>query len=102
MYKRPSTIDNMVKRFNIIYQVIVNQYGFNLLYERYVVLLYDRLTKFLWHKVDHYLIDYTMVLGVTRRVFDVSSILRINANGRLHHYVFMMLLAIVFLLIGVL
>lgn len=101
-YKKSSLIDKIANRLGILYQLLTIQYGFNYIYENYLVNGYQLVSVWLWKNIDHYLIDSAVVQGVPRKLVSISKVVRLVANGKLYDYILIMLLAIIVILIGVL
>lgn len=99
-WKKPSVLDRLIKRLAWGYDFITSQYGLNALFERYMVTGYQRLSIYCSEIVDSGLIDQRLVMGVSAQVKKASGPLARIANGKLYHYILVMLVALVLILLG--
>lgn len=98
--KRPHIIGALEKRLRWLYCAMYHRFGFDLLYTRVFVPLYGCLSAVLLKGVDEEFVDRTVVLGSARKVFQLSSPLSKLADGKVYHYILVMLVAVALMLIG--
>ena len=82
----------------IINTIIKNNYGFDLINEKYLSKWVKALGQFFYKYIDINLIDHFMVNGTARAVNYLSRTLRAFQSGYIYHYAFIMIIGL-FLLI---
>jgi NADH-quinone oxidoreductase subunit L len=86
------------KTMAIINTIIKNNYGFDLINEKYLSKWVKALGQFFYKYIDINLIDHFMVNGTARAVNYLSRTLRAFQSGYIYHYAFIMIIGL-FLLI---
>ncbi len=81
-----------------LYAALVNKFGFDTLYERYLAGGGRRLGRVLWQEGDVTLIDGLAVNGTARRIAAAAARLRHIQSGYVYHYAFSMLIGVFALL----
>ncbi|MDP3562204.1 MAG: NADH-quinone oxidoreductase subunit L [Legionellaceae bacterium] len=87
----PSIPGMLATRFNWIYKLLVNKYGFDWFNEHILMNTTKGLGRFFYNVTDQTLIDGVMVNGSGRTVSWFAFKARIMQNGYLYHYVAIML-----------
>ena len=95
----PSTLQ---QRFNLIYKLLVNKYGFDAFNQLVFVKGSQKLSNFLYQVADMKIIDSGLVNGAGRAVNRLSQFLRQAQSGYLYHYAFAMILGLFALLVWML
>ncbi|HSI25128.1 MAG TPA: NADH-quinone oxidoreductase subunit L [Methylotenera sp.] len=92
--KRPDIPAGMQQRFNVIYQILENKYGFDSFYERVFAggarLIGDKL----WKIGDIQLIDGTLVNGTANLIGRIAQKVRHLQSGLIYHYAFAMIIGV--------
>jgi NADH-quinone oxidoreductase subunit L len=97
--KRPDLADAAERKFNWLYKILVNKYGFDWFNENVIVPAARRLGGGLWRFGDQLLIDEGLVNGSARSVGWLGSVMRYAQSGYLYHYAFAMILGLVSFLV---
>ena len=97
--KRPALADAAERRFNWLYKILVNKYGFDWFNEHVIVAAARLLGGGLWRFGDQIVIDDGLVNGSARTVGWLGSVMRYAQSGYLYHYAFAMILGLVSLLV---
>jgi NADH-quinone oxidoreductase subunit L len=92
--KRPALADAAERRFNWLYKILVNKYGFDWFNEHVIVAAALRLGGGLWRFGDQLVIDEGLVNGSARSVGWLGSVMRYAQSGYLYHYAFAMILGL--------
>ncbi len=92
--KRPDIPASLQQRFNTIYQILENKYGFDSFNERVFAGGARLIGNKLWQIGDVQLIDGTMVNGTARLVGRISGIIRQLQSGLIYHYAFAMIIGL--------
>ncbi|MGB7817080.1 MAG: NADH-quinone oxidoreductase subunit L [Methylotenera sp.] len=96
--KRPDIPASLQQRFNTIYQILENKYGFDSFNERVFAGGARWIGNKLWQIGDVQLIDGTMVNGTARLVGRISGIIRQLQSGLIYHYAFAMIIGVFLML----
>jgi len=96
--KRPDLAGLIRRRFNLLYVILENKYGFDAFNQKVFAGGSVVLGRFLWRVGDAFLIDRLVVNGAARIVEFFSSELRHLQTGYLYHYSFAMILGLIGLL----
>jgi NADH-quinone oxidoreductase subunit L len=91
---RPEWSDAVQKRFNWLYRVLVDKFGFDWFNEHVIVAGARLLGGGLWRFGDQLIIDDGMVNGSARTVGWLGSVMRYAQSGYLYHYAFAMILGL--------
>ncbi len=83
------------------YKILVEKFGFDLLYDAVFVKGTQSLSQIFYQVVDRKVIDDTIVMGPARLVRYCASGLRCLQTGQVTHYAFVMLLGMILLIIWV-
>lgn len=102
LWRKPGKLDDLLNRFSQLVGVINSQYGLNPLFERVVVNTYQKLSRYCFDKIDQRVIDQQMVLGTASRILVASKPLVKLSDGRLYHYIMVMVFGVFILLVGLL
>lgn len=97
-----SKLSYLRERFSGIVDWITHQYGLNPLYENIFVKAYSNTSHYFWQSIDQHVIDGAGVEGTARRVLDLSKPLQRMNDGKLYHYVTIMVIGLLLLLLGLL
>ncbi len=100
--KKPALADAAERRFNWLYKILVNKYGFDWFNEHVIVAAVQRLGGGLWRFGDQIVIDEGLVNGSARTVGWLASVMRYAQSGYLYHYAFAMILGLVSFLVWLL
>ena len=92
--KRPDVPAGLRERFNTIYQILENKYGFDSFNERVFAGGARWIGNKLWQIGDVQLIDGAMVNGTARLVGRISGIIRQLQSGLIYHYAFAMIIGV--------
>ena len=92
--KRPDIPASIQQRFNGIYQILENKYGFDSFNERVFAGGARWIGNKLWQIGDVQLIDGTMVNGTARLIGRISGIIRQLQSGLIYHYAFAMIIGV--------
>jgi len=95
---KPELPSVIAQRFQIIYRILVNKYGFDEFYQSIFAGGTRDIGNSLWKTGDIKLIDGMMVNGTAAVVGFISSIVRHLQTGYLYHYAFTMMLGLAVLL----
>jgi len=96
--QKPSIADQLAQRFQLIYRILVNKYGFDRFNEIFFAGGARGTGWTLWKMGDVLLIDGLLVNGSARLVGWVSGIVRHMQTGYLYHYAFSMIIGLLVLL----
>ena len=96
--KRPDLADLIHRRFNLLYVILENKYGFDAFNQKVFAGGSVALGRFLWRVGDAFLIDRLVVNGAAWIVGFFSSEIRHLQTGYLYHYSFAMILGLIGLL----
>ena len=86
--------DKLAVIFKPFYQVLINKYYFDYLYENIFARFFNQLGKSLWNIGDIKFIDNFIVNGTAERVGYISNRLRQLQSGYIYHYALMMVLGL--------
>ncbi len=100
--KRPDLADAAERRFNWLYTILVNKYGFDWFNEHVIVRAAQMLGGGLWRFGDQLVIDDGLVNGSARTVGWLGSVMRYAQSGYLYHYAFAMILGLASILVWLL
>ena len=100
--KKPALADAAERRFNWLYKILVNKYGFDWFNENVIVPAVQRLGGGLWRFGDQIVIDDGLVNGSARTVGWLGSVMRYAQSGYLYHYAFAMILGLASFLVWLL
>ena len=92
--KRPDIPAKIQQKFNFIYQVLENKYGFDSFNERVFAGGARRIGEKLWQIGDVQLIDGAIVNGAARLIGRISSKVRHLQSGLIYHYAFAMIIGV--------
>lgn len=90
------------RRVNIIYRILVDKYGFDVLTNLVFVRGSRKLSNTLYQVADMKLIDHNLVNGSGRGVTLLARVLRLGQSGYLYHYAFVMIVGLLALLVWML
>jgi len=96
--QKPSIADQLAQRFQLIYRILVNKYGFDRFNEIFFAGGARGTGWTLWKLGDVLLIDGLLVNGSARLVGWVSGKVRHMQTGYLYHYAFSMIVGLLVLL----
>lgn len=96
--KRPDIPASIQKRFNLIYKVLDNKYGFDSFNERFFAGGSRFIGNQLWQIGDMRIIDGAIVNGTARLIGKLSGIVRQLQSGMIYHYAFAMIIGVFLLL----
>jgi NADH-quinone oxidoreductase subunit L len=91
---RPDWSDAVQKRFNWLYRILVDKFGFDWFNEHVIVAGARLLGGGLWRVGDQLIIDDGLVNGSARTVGWLGSVMRYAQSGYLYHYAFAMILGL--------
>jgi NADH-quinone oxidoreductase subunit L len=97
--KRPDIPGKIQQKFNWLYSVLVNKYGFDRFNEIFFAGGSRGFGNLLWKKGDVKLIDGLIVNGSAQLVGMVSAVMRHIQTGYLYHYAFAMIIGLLLLLV---
>jgi NADH-quinone oxidoreductase subunit L len=97
--KRPDLPGKIQQKFNWLYTVLVNKYGFDRFNEIFFAGGGRGFGNLLWKKGDVKLIDGLIVNGSAQLVGMVSAVMRHIQTGYLYHYAFAMIIGLLLLLV---
>jgi len=92
--KRPDIPASIQQRFNGIYQILENKYGFDSFNERVFAGGARWIGNKLWQIGDVQLIDGAMVNGTARLIGRIAGIIRQLQSGLIYHYAFAMIIGV--------
>ncbi|CAG0988987.1 NADH-quinone oxidoreductase subunit L [Methylophilaceae bacterium] len=90
--KRPDIPAAIKSRFDLIYRILENKYGFDSFNDRFFAAGSRLLGDKLWQIGDVKLIDGTLVNGTARLIGRISGIIRQLQSGMIYHYAFAMII----------
>lgn len=96
--KQPELPSLIQQRASLLYRLLINKYGFDLLYINGFARLGRGLGKLFWRVGDVGLIDGLIVNGSARAVGRVAAAIRGLQSGYLYHYAFAMIIGLLLLL----
>lgn len=96
--KRPDIPMAIKRRFNGIYTILENKYGFDTFNEKFFAAGSRFIGGKLWQIGDVRMIDGTMVNGTARLIGRISSMVRHLQSGLIYHYAFAMIIGAFLLL----
>ncbi|QQG46991.1 MAG: NADH-quinone oxidoreductase subunit L [Candidatus Azosocius agrarius] len=96
--KKPEYSIYLKEKFNIIYYILINKYGFDILIQTIIVPAVLKIGLFFWNVFDKYIIDSFFVNGTAKIINWSAKRLRVLQTGYLYHYVFIMVTGILLLL----
>ncbi|VFM95756.1 MAG: NADH dehydrogenase subunit L [Candidatus Kentron sp. G] len=96
--KRPDIPETISRRLRIFHWTLLNNYGFDALYQRLFAGGTRGMGWLLWRVGDMGLIDGLLVNGSARTVGRASGIVRHVQTGLLYHYAFAMIIGVLLLL----
>jgi NADH-quinone oxidoreductase subunit L len=96
--KRPDIPMAIKRRFNGIYIILENKYGFDTFNEKFFAAGSRFIGGKLWQIGDVRMIDGTMVNGTARLIGRISSMVRHLQSGLIYHYAFAMIIGAFLLL----
>lgn len=88
--RNPNFTNILITRMRLIYQILLNKYGFDVLYEKILMPTVIKISDFCWLVGDVLCIDHIMVNGTARNIGRTARLLRRIQTGYLYHYVFAM------------
>lgn len=97
--KYPQLPKILQQRARIIRTILINKYGFDLLYEKIIMPIVRGCGYGLWKIGDLLLIDKLVVNGSAYSIAGVARYLRVLQSGFLYHYVFSMIVGLLVLLL---
>ncbi len=97
--KYPNIPSVLTKRAYIVRTILINKYGFDLLYEKIIMPCVRWCGYGLWKIADVLLIDRLVVNGTAYSIAGVARYLRVLQSGYLYHYVFTMIAGLLVLLL---
>jgi len=86
------------QRFSVIYKILINKYGFDLLNQKILVPTVQFLAAIFFKVGDEKIIDSALVNGTGRLVTKISTVTRKLQSGHLYHYAFLMMIGLIVLL----
>jgi NADH-quinone oxidoreductase subunit L len=90
----------LVRRFGIIYRVLMNKFGFDAFNDWFFVRGFRAISAWCYQFGDKRLIDTWLVQGSANEILHLSSLVRLIQSGFLYHYTFAMVAGLaVFLLV---
>ncbi|MBI3897871.1 MAG: NADH-quinone oxidoreductase subunit L [Gammaproteobacteria bacterium] len=96
--RRPDLPEQIRVRVNVLYQVLLNKYYFDEIYQFVFIRGARGIGKLFWRVGDVKLIDGLAVNGTARLVGWVSAAVRHIQSGYVYHYAFAMILGLFFLI----
>ena len=87
------------QRYSLIYNALVNRYGFDKLNDWIFVKGTQRLSRFFYYFTDLKVIDGWMVNGSGKNIYKVASLAKRLQTGYLFHYAFAMIIGLFGLLL---
>jgi NADH-quinone oxidoreductase subunit L len=96
--QKPSIAEAAATRFRVIYQVLLNKYGFDRFYEIFFAGGARGTGWTLWKLGDVLVIDGLLVNGSAKMVGWLSGVVRHVQSGYLYHYAFSMIIGLLLLL----
>jgi NADH-quinone oxidoreductase subunit L len=96
--KRPDIPAAIKQRFDLIYRILDNKYGFDSFNDRFFAAGSRWLGNKFWQLGDVKLIDGTLVNGTARLIGRLSGIIRQLQSGLIYHYAFAMIIGAFLLL----
>ncbi len=96
--KRPDIPAMLQRRFSLVYEILVNKYGFDDFNEKVLARGGRGMGNLLWRMGDQTLIDGVLVNGSARAIGWVSGVVRQVQSGYLYHYAFAMIIGLLVLL----
>jgi NADH-quinone oxidoreductase subunit L len=96
--KRPDIPANIQQRFNVIYKILENKYGFDNFNERVFAGGARLIGNKLWQIGDVQLIDGALVNGTANLIVRISGFIRHLQSGLIYHYAFAMIIGVFLLL----
>jgi NADH-quinone oxidoreductase subunit L len=100
--KKPELADAAERRFQWLYTLLINKYGFDWFNEHVIMPGARLLGGSLWRFGDQIVIDDGMVNGSARTVGWLGSVMRYAQSGYLYHYAFAMILGLASFLLWIL
>jgi NADH-quinone oxidoreductase subunit L len=100
--KKPELADAAERRFQWLYTLLINKYGFDWFNEHVIMPGARLLGGGLWRFGDQIVIDDGMVNGSARTVGWLGSVMRYAQSGYLYHYAFAMILGLASFLLWIL
>jgi NADH-quinone oxidoreductase subunit L len=88
--KNPNIANIVISRMHAVYKILLNKYGFDVLYEKILMPTVIKISDFCWLVGDVLCIDHIMVNGTARNIGRAARLLRRIQTGYLYHYVFAM------------
>lgn len=95
---RPDIPASIQKKFNLIYKLLDNKYGFDSFNERFFAGGSRFIGNQLWQIGDMRIIDGAIVNGTARLIGKLSGIVRQLQSGMIYHYAFAMIIGVFLLL----
>ena len=96
--QKPSIAEDLATRFQLVYRILVNKYGFDRFNEIFFAGGARGTGWTLWKLGDVLVIDGLLVNGSARVVGWLSAIVRQVQSGYLYHYAFSMIIGLLLLL----
>ncbi len=96
--KKPQIAADYKEKYQIIYDMLVNAYGFDKFNDKYFAGGARQIGMILWQVFDAKIIDGLVVNGAARSVSWWSGFTRQMQSGYLYHYAFSMIIGLVFLI----
>lgn len=96
--KYPQIPQYLQQRFNWLYTILINKYGFDYLYQNILTPAIRSLGTICWRVGDVLCIDGIMVNGSARGIGVIAANLKKLQTGYLYHYVFAILIGLLMLL----
>ena len=100
--KRPALADAAHRRFNWLYTILADKYGFDWFNEHVIIAAARFIGGGLWRFGDQIVIDEGLVNGSARTVGWLGSVMRYAQSGYLYHYAFAMILGLAAFLLWIL
>lgn len=97
--KQPDIPGLLINRLSLVYRILVNKYGFDLLTDQVFVRGGKALARWLYQVSDVRVIDNIFVNGSGRMIEWMSQAARRSQSGYLYHYALIMILGLIILLL---
>ena len=98
-YKKSDLPDKISKRYPVIRNMLLNEYGFTNLSNIIIPTYFKRFANMVWMRSDVNIIDNFFVNGTAKLVAFISLKVRVIQTGYLYHYAFTMIIGLLFFLI---
>lgn len=94
----PMITTTIKQRISIIYRILIEKYGFDILYQKVIAAGVRGLAWILWQLGDIFFIDGLLVNGVGKSIKATAVKIRNIQSGYLYHYAFIMIVGLLILL----